>query len=216
MKDMSQVFKRSIPMVLTTVLAVSLILVYFFDFGAAGESLGKILLNFAVVIGSASLGLGIVNLTSLHVRHIRRRTLGQWYYSIFLIVSMIFMIVVGLIYTVKSDEYSLMYDATVAPLGSTMMSLFIVWIAPALYRSVRIRNLGSGLLILCMCLVIFGGSPLGPSFWAGSTDVSSWLNSVINLASMRGLKITIAIGLIILSIRILTGKEKSYLRAGGS
>lgn len=209
---MSQVLRKTIPLALTTLIGISMILTYFIDFGVTGESFSTLLLNFAVVIGAASLGLGIVNLSALHLVRIQRKVPGQWYYSIILIASMILMLVVGLVYNVKSDEFSLMYEATVAPLGATMMSLFIVWIAPALYKSVRIRNLGSALLILCLYVGIFGGSPLGPSFLPFTTQIFDWLNSIVNLASMRGIKITTAIGLIVLSIRILTGKEKSYLR----
>jgi len=211
---MSQVVRKTIPLVLTTFIGISLILTYFFDFGAAGVSYEKLLLNFAVTIGAASLGLGIVNLSRLHVIRLQRKAPGQWYYSLILLASMILMICVGLIYNIKSDAFSLMYDATVAPLGATMMSLFIVWIAPALYRSARIRNLGSALLIACLFIVVIGGSPLGPALLPFTTTISNWLNSIVNLASMRALKITTAIGLIVLSIRILTGKEKSYLRLG--
>ena len=210
---MSIVFRRQIPLTLTFIITISLLATYFFDLGGIGSAYEDTMLSFATVVLSAALGLGIINLLMSHIKKISQKSTGrQWIYSIILLASMGLMIVVGFMYGADSDEFSLLFDATVSPLGATLMSLFIVWIAPALYRAVRVRNIPSGLLILALIIVLFGGSPVGPLIWPGFNTIAEWLNSVPGMAAQRGMKITMALGIIIMSIRIITGKEASWLR----
>jgi hypothetical protein len=119
---------------------------------------------------------------------------------------------VGLIYGANSDEFNNLFSSTVAPLGATVMSLFIVWIAPALFRTVRAKTVSSTVLIIALIIVLIGGSPLAELIWPGFTTWASWLNSVPGMAAQRGMKITMALGIVIMSIRIITGKEISFLR----
>jgi len=209
---MSTMLRRSIPLTLTFIIVVSMSITYFFKVGDVGGSWDNTLLSWTVTILSAALGLGIINLFVLHGKRILRRTAGLWPYSVALILALLFTIAVGLIYGAASDEFNLVYQASVAPLNATLMSLFIVWMAPAFVRVIRLRNVASVLLFLAMLISIIGGSPLSTAFWPGSVGIGSWLNTVPNMAAQRGLKITIALGLIIMSVRIITGKEKSYLK----
>jgi hypothetical protein len=125
---------------------------------------------------------------------------------------MVLMLVIGFAYGRDSDSFSLFYDATIAPLGATLMSLFIVWITPGFYRAVRARNIPTTLLIIAMIIVLIGGSPIGSVYLPMTSTWTSWLNSVVSMGAQRGLKITIGLGLIVMSIRIIIGREKTYMR----
>jgi len=207
---MSYFLRRTAPLWLTTIISVYLFINYYFNIG--GLQIEQLLLSFAVVITTASLGLGLINLSRSHILRIQRMQKGQWYYSIILLVSMIVTIVAGLFYGADSSEFTLLYDSTVSPLGSTLMSLFIVWLAPGAFRAVRIKNVESTALIITLMIILIGGSPIGSAYLLDSLTISSWLNSVLNAAAQRGLKITIGIGLVILGIRLLSGLEKTYLK----
>ena len=214
---MSILVKRQIPLVLTLLITVSLLFTYFFDVGEVGHAYEDTMLSFATIIFSAALGLGIINITMANITKITKKSAGnQNLYSLLLLGSMVLMIGIGVLFGAESDEFSNLFDATISPLGATLMSLFIVWIAPALFRAVRIRNIPSGLLIVALFIVLLGGSPIGPMIWPGFTPLAAWLNSVPGMAAQRGMKITMALGIIVMAIRIITGKETSYLRKEGS
>jgi hypothetical protein len=92
------------------------------------------------------------------------------------------------------------------------MSVFIVWIAPAFAQYLIMRNIPSAILVGTILLCIFTGSPLGQAINPGFRVVNDFLSAVGQLGASRGLKITIALGLLLISVRIITGRESSYLQ----
>jgi hypothetical protein len=209
---MSYLLKRTIPLGITFTITVLMLLNYYLELPIAG--LERILLSFSVSVLTAAIGVGVINLFILHGKRIANMREGQWPYSILLLGSMIFTVVIGLIYGGESEQFSFLYDHTLAPLGATLMSIFIVWIAPAFPRYLRIRDIPSAFLVLTILACIFTGSPLGQAINPNFRLVNAWLQSVGQMGASRGLKITIALGLMMISVRIITGREKSFFREG--
>ncbi|MCJ7731290.1 hypothetical protein MUP51_03150, partial [Candidatus Bathyarchaeota archaeon] len=54
--------------------------------------------NWGIILTAFALGFGAVNLFFYHSKHISRRTKGQWMYSIWLLIVIVFFTVVGIIY----------------------------------------------------------------------------------------------------------------------
>ena len=59
--------------------------------------------------------------------------------------------------------------------------------------------------------MIIGNTPLA-SYWVGFEHIASWLLTVNNMATKRAIAITVGLGLVAMGARIISGREKTYLR----
>ena len=208
-----RLLRRYIPLGMTFLIAVSLLVTYFFQVPTSiSQPWEGTVLGFAVIIATAALGLGAINLLTFHVSRIRSKAVGLWHYSAVLVVCFVFTIVVGLAYGPSSDEFNLLYNSTVGPLSATLIGIFIIWLAYPMARAIRIHDYRGALLFLATVISLIGSSPIAPITWPVLSDVASWLNTVPNLAAQRAISITIAIGLVVMAIRVILGLERSYMR----
>jgi hypothetical protein len=83
-----------------------------------------------------------------------------------------------------------------------MFSLLAFYIASAAFRSFRIKNFQSGLLLLGAFIVILGQSPLGTYLSASLPSVRNWLLLVPSSAAFRGIAIGSSIAALVLAIKI--------------
>jgi uncharacterized membrane protein YczE len=212
---MSILFRRTIPLAITSIIAITMILPYFIDFGATGSAYQETILSFAIVIITAAMGLGITNFVLLHLRRIESKTEGKWIFSLISLLSMILMLGIRIAAKPGTPAYDVLFDYTFSPLQSTVGQLFIVWLAAPFTRAIKIRSgrpdLGGLLLISAFALVIFANTPIS-GLWSGFQPIGSWLVTVNNRAIQRGITITVGIGIIAIATRIIIGKEKTYLR----
>lgn len=94
-----------------------------------------------------------------------------------------------------------------AMLALPAMSLFV-----AIYRSYKVKfELNTILMMASFLLVLFAGAPLGEAIWAGFTPIRSWIINVPTASAERGLIITMALGVIGLSLRTIFGIERTWL-----
>ena len=91
---MSYFARRTLPLIITAICAIALILNFFLDLGPNGAYMEQLLLSFCVVILTAAMGLGIINMVKLNLMNISSRKPGKWIYSIILLASMLIMIVI--------------------------------------------------------------------------------------------------------------------------
>ncbi|KPV65190.1 MAG: hypothetical protein AOA65_0340 [Candidatus Bathyarchaeota archaeon BA1] len=209
---MSAIVRRTIPLVVTFIVGMFLLFEYFFMVPAA-KAFGKDLLSWGVVILAFAMGLGAIVVSQVHVRHVLKRTPGQWYYSMILLAMLVLYLIVGLALTplAAHPSWTWLYWATFGPLSATMYSILVFYMFSAAQRAFRARTKEAALLLVVGCLTILANAPIGEMIWAGIPTVGEWIMGVPNMAGFRGMMIGVALGSIILGLRTLLGRERGWL-----
>jgi len=174
--------------------------------------------RWAVAAAAFTVGLGVVNLTRIHVRHVAKRTKGQWYHSGWLLAIMYLTLIIGLAYTARDSRFKWIFDSLYYPADATIYALLSFFIARACYRVLRVRNLDSGILLVAAFVVLLRSTPIAVAIWGGFVDLDNWVSNILSPASSRGIVITSALGLIVLGLRTLMGRERASIgiTEGGS
>ena len=197
-------FRRGIPVTVAVVTGLATLLGLLLY-----PALSDLILGWAALLAGAALILGIFNLLGIHLR----RTAGGNVYSFILVLSML--AVFGLALTdaleITDGGVSLIFLYVQAPLEAALASLLAFFL---LFAGVRLlqhqRNIWSGLFLLTAVLVLLSQSPLPAAVRGVLAPISSFIESVLVVAGMRGLLLGIALGTITLSLRLLAGIERPY------
>ena len=107
-----------------------------------------------------------------------------------------------------------LYDYTMVPLQGTMFSILAFFIASAAYRAFRARSPEASVLLVSAVVVMMGRVPLGQFLAPWTWHVTQWLLNVLNSAVRRAILIGVSMGSVGLSLKIILGKERSYLGGG--
>lgn len=213
--------KKLVPMGLAFFVGILGAFKYLISYGPT-DALINNAVTFDTVISTMAMAIGIINLSLIHGRNISRRRRG-WVFSVILITFMYFAFIIGLGATGKLYGQSFygvipfgtepvayfLLTAILNPASTTVMSLLAFYIASAAYRTFRIRNIDSAILLVSGSLVLLGQAPIGSFlFGTGVLDLKTWILSVPNMAGSRGCTIGIAIGTVAMAIRVLFGYER--------
>jgi len=166
--------------------------------------------KWAIVIAAFAAGLGIISLTLVHVSAIRKRTPMKWYFSVWLLVLMYSTMIIGFIST-SSSEFQWIYSTFIFPPSTTLYAMLAFMIVTATYRSVRARNGYALLLLIVAFAFILVDTPAIVYLFPTIIDITDWLLTVPVNASMIGIIITTSIGLLVIGIRTLIGRERVSL-----
>ena len=83
---MAWIRSREIALVILSAAAFLVLAGYYLNIGAL-TSFSNDVQVWAIVIAAFALGIGAVNLVAFHVHHIAKRTQGQWYLSVLLLIA---------------------------------------------------------------------------------------------------------------------------------
>jgi hypothetical protein len=211
-------------MIVTILSALSLIFSqYFFS----GKQLGltDVLDKWYVISVSFAILLGVINLTRVHVNHIRRRREG-WWNSIALLICMYGYSALAIQQTVDGPQAVWIYNNVITPGDSTMFALIAFFIASAAYRAFRVRTKEATVLLIAAVLVLLGRAPIGDAFvkgWGSGFwrfpswgEAADWVMNVPNTGGFRAIIIGAAIGAFAVAFRILLGLERAHLGGTGA
>jgi len=213
--------KKIVPISLACVIGVIGAFSYFVKYGPT-DAFKANMVTFDTVLSLMAMAIGIINLSLIHGRFITRRRKG-WVFSIILIVFMYAAFVIGLGATERVYGQSFygviplgttnlayfLQTAILNPASTTVMSLLAFYIASAAYRTFRIRNIDSAILLISGSLVLLGQAPIGAFFFgSGVLDLKTWILTVPNMAGSRGTTIGIAVGTVAMAVRVLFGYER--------
>ncbi|KPL03726.1 MAG: hypothetical protein AMJ73_05630 [candidate division Zixibacteria bacterium SM1_73] len=165
----------------------------------------QILIAFAYV-------LAIANILRVNFHAIQKNQ-RDWPYKVVLIVSLFFMITLGIFFggIGEGTIFDWVYYHAQYPLQSTMFALLAFFIASAAFRAFRIRTLEAALLAVTAVLVMIGRVPVGEELWNNFPDFTEWIMNVPQLAGKRAIMIGAALGAISTALKVLTGLERTYL-----
>lgn len=201
--------KRIIPTVIAISVGVIVLLDFFLD-NFYLNLLGQTFANWAVILATLALILGVLNLLIVHFKKIRARKPG-WGYSIVLVLALWIVMVLGLMDPAgPNGRVAWIFDYVQYPLQATMFSLLAVFILTAAYRAFRIRRWESLFFVLSGLVVLLGVTPLGEFIWDGFANVRTWIMTVPAMAGARGIIIGVALATIVMGLRLLLGMDRPY------
>jgi hypothetical protein len=207
---MSILLRTRVPQVLTSLVGLFLLVTYFFELPRSIVDVANFIPRFCVVIVAIAVGVGTITLLNHHVSLIRKREAGQWIYSIVMLVTLSLFVVVGLGMGATDRTFSWIYESLLVPCSTTTYAMWCFFIASACFRILRVRSRESLVLLVSAILVMLSNAALGELIWVNFPLVGSWIQTVPMMAVFRGLTMGVGLGLILLGIRVLLGREKGY------
>ncbi len=206
---MSELIRRDIPVAITFVVGI-IVLVDYFVSNATLRETSSLLTGWGVVLSAFAVGIGTVSIVRRNLSLIQRRDAGYWY-NIVLLATLAVMTFIGVFYTINHPVYDFVYFNVFTPLSVTVFGMLAFYITGAAYRAFKFRGVDSAIMLICAILVMLRNAPIGAAIWAGFPTVGNWLFDVPNVAAQRGIIISVAIGIIVLGVRVLLGYERGYL-----
>lgn len=213
---MSQVYKRELVFIVTGIVALVMMLEYFFGKNIPGLSgatgAAAQLQVWAMVIQLMAIGLGAINLVQVHYRHINRKTNMAPYSAVFMVTFAILLLLglYKLATGVEPSQYTWWFANVYTSLGATLYAITGFYIFSAAYRAFRARNIDAAILIVGGIFVLLANAPIGEVIWSGFPLVGNWFNNVGQIPGMRTFTVVGALGLLAFGFRALIGKEKGF------
>ena len=200
--------RLAIPLTITFVAGMIMILQFFVP---ATQSMGDSLQEWYMIVASAAIFLGTINLIQVHVHKIRFRS-KNWKYSPVTLIGLAAMLVTGLMFGIEQGRpFDFMFQTMMVPMGATMFSLLAFFVASAAFRAFRASNWRATLLLGSAFVVMLGRVPIGSMIWNKIPLVSEWIMQIPNMAGQRAVMIGAAMGMVATSLRMIFGIERSYL-----
>jgi len=207
---MMRLVRRQIPIGVVIVTSVIVMSDYFFKITGTGP-LVTMLTNWGIILTAFTLGFGAINLFYLHTRHIRRRTSGQWFFSIWLLLMVVVFAGTGILTGATSSTYTWLYNSSYFALSATVYSSLGFYMTSGIYRSLRARNIEALLLLITGTIAVMRNAPALAVAAPILIDMDKWLSEFVVTSAQRGIMIGAALGAIALGIRTLTGRETGFL-----
>lgn len=170
------------------------------------------LIDWAVIVGTIALVfLGGLNVLAVHWNKIRHLEAG-WVYSLFLLLGFGVMLAVGFRSGPDGELASLVFRHVQFPLQATLFSLLAFFVATAAYRAFRLRSLESLAFLVVAVIILLGQIPGWKSddlrdFLYVSRE---WILTVGSLGGARGILLGVALGTIVVGVRLLLGIDRPY------
>jgi hypothetical protein len=201
--------RREISMFLTS----AIIILFLVDFNLNIPELKPLtnnLTSWGTVIAAFAIGLGFINLFQNYGKKVQKQTAG-WPYALILLITTIGVSLVGIWQGLTGPISSYIYNNVVAPLDATFYSIAVFYMASASYRAFKFKSIESSTLLICAFIVLLKNAPVGETIWTGFQPLGTWLMNYPVTGVSRGVTITTAFGSVALALRVLIGKESSYL-----
>jgi hypothetical protein len=181
------------------------VLLDFFVQNAFIWTLKFVFVRWAIIVAAFAMILGFFNVLIVHLNKILRFKQG-WLYSIFLVLTMMIVLILGLIEGPQGSLTSRLFQYVLFPLQATIFSLLAFFVASAAYRAFRLRSWESALLVITGVIVLLGQVPL----WEALTSFKEWILRVPSMASARGILLGVALGTVATGLRVLLGIDRPY------
>lgn len=177
------------------------------------DAIGTYLLDTAIIVAAFALFLGLLNVLRVHTARIRQGQPGR-FFSVVLIGSMLFVLVVGLPSIPNQPSgpsqpiLQWIFRNVQVPIQASLSALLVFFVVTAAYRLLRLRSPESAVMLIVALIVLAGQLlaglvPILP-------DLKDWILAVPTVAGVRGILLGAALGILLTSIRLLAGVERPY------
>jgi len=200
--------RREIILFITGIVGGLNLFEYFFAVKEAA-AVASTIRTWVVVISAFALGLGIITAFRVHISHVKRKTKGQWPFSIWLMGFFVLLTLIGL-WNTKFIVYDWTFKYVYVALSTTLYAITGFYIFSAAYRAFRARNIEAAILIVSGVLILLRNAPIGEAIWTGFPILGEWVLMKGQVGGMRTLTFVAAVGLVAFGIRTLLGMERGY------
>ncbi len=210
-------WKKQVPLIIVFVMGFVMALQYFVPHYYSYK-LRDYYVDWAIVIGIFGAVLGYISFLRVHIHKVIKRA-PDWQFSAVTILAFLFMIVAALLGGRGTGSFFMKtFLNTSAAINATVFSLLAFYISSAAYRAFRARSVQAGALLLAAVIVMLGRVPIGDqiSFWSkwglpNINQISQWILNVPNLAAKRAIILGVGLGMLLMSLKIILGIERTYL-----
>ena len=169
---------------------------------------GSLVVGWVTLLAAFALLLGIINVVKVHLGHIQTRRPNALY-SVVLLVALALTLIFGL-GGPQSLGAQFAFNYFLQPLESTLFALLAIFLATAIYRAFRVRDLETFFFVLFAIIVLLGQVPIGLYLWSELPVIKDWILDVPTLAGVRGILLGVALGAIATGLRVLLGADRPY------
>jgi hypothetical protein len=174
-----------------------------------------VMVDWAAVLAGLALLLGVLNLLLVHMRKVQVGSKG-WSYSLVVVATVVVVLFLGLlegqaaIFESGSLTHTL-FSGVVMAGQATLASLVMFVLVYAAARALRNRPSPwtVGFLVVVV-IVLIGWLPLTVFQVSGLSNLRNWLIQVPGTAGARGILLGVALGSVLVGLRVLTGVERPY------
>jgi hypothetical protein len=174
-----------------------------------------VMVDWAAVLAGLALLLGVLNLLLVHMRKVQAGSKG-WSYSLVVVATAVVVLFLGLlegqaaIFESGSLTHTL-FSGVVMAGQATLASLVMFVLVYAAARTLRDRPSPwtVGFLVVVV-IVLIGWLPLTVFQVSGLSNLRNWLIQVPGTAGARGILLGVALGSVLVGLRVLTGVERPY------
>jgi hypothetical protein len=107
-----------------------------------------------------------------------------------------------------SPEYVMIFNNVIGSLAKGIRAAAFFGCLMGAYVAFRVDNLESGVMFTAASIYLIRGLAIGQNV-PGIVPVADWIASVPNVGATRGGIIAVAVGSLILAVRVYTGRERS-------
>jgi hypothetical protein len=219
---MSHLVRQWIPFLISILVATIVLLGYMFPNALAFNYRGQrtpvqhILAEWAVIVSSFALLLGLWNIGRVHVgKAFRQRKID----SLIFVFSALATLLLWLAVTFSPDQgvagvaegaVQGIFDYVISPIGASLAALVVVALALAAFRLLRARRnawaIVFGLVVIATLLTTIPLAGLGTGLFS---SVRHWIVNVFGMAGMRGLLLGVVLGTVITALRFLWPRREA-------
>lgn len=205
---MSALIRRGLPVYLMGLCATLVLADYYVVSDTLHQITGE-LLTWAVIISAFAIILGLISLMRFHYNNVKKREPGTWYLSIYAVCLTFFALIWGLVYTPADPIFGTLWWYLSAWIYMICLTLCGFYQISAAYRAFRIRRAEGVVLFIVAFITLIGWAPIvtGPM-----AHLAGWVSSTPNLGVMRAIEIGSGVGIVILGMRLLIGRERTIVR----
>ena len=202
---MRRILNSVAPTVITLIAGLLVLLSYILPVPAL-LTLRDILIEIAVIVASMALLLGFTRLLSLHWGRFKQRRSG---YSLVAFLSALITLIVLLADRVLHwGATSLVFDAVIVPVQSSLGALLAVILGAAAVRMARRRrSWGTVWFLLSAIVVLVTQVPASTGMWSLLQPIRDLFNAVA-LGGLRGLLLGVALGTLAVAVRVLLAVDR--------
>jgi len=207
---MSILRKKEFFVVLIVLISVFIYIPYFFEVPQALTNIENWFIDTIVIIAAFAVWVGFITSTRREVVRIQRRRRG-WYYAVIILVLSWAMVIIGLGVGKTNVVFEFLQWAFVIPGDSTIYAILVFYLTSSGARAFRVNSLESALLTFGALFVLLKQAPLGEVLvpWAG--PVAIYLQDTIAMAATRVFNMSMAVGSVVLAIRLMLGQEMALV-----
>ncbi len=204
--------KREGPIAVAFLSGMIVLCGYFFKAKPITDLAAQIV-RWRIIVAAFALALGGVNMFRLHGRAVIEKR-KNWPYSAIFIVAFVAYFILGVTKSPTSAQYMYIWQNIYQPAASTMYSFTLFYMTSACWRAFRIRNWQAGVMMVTGVIVLLGQVGLGSAISPFIPKFAGWIVANPNAAAIRAITIGGSLGMVMMSMRVILGLERTYMPGG--